>query len=111
MIIAINSEVRISSDIQSWMLQKPLKRKRRGVFVEEWESFKWYTTLEKAVNGCADYMLMTSESKTLADALDNQKQMLAELCRALQPNYIVQVASDTQELKGLVEKEASNDGR
>jgi len=85
--VYISPELRIANDKYSFTLQKLRKRKRKGKQVNEWESFKWFTSLENAVNGCATHLLMISESSTLSEVLEEHKSIHNKLCQALTHKY------------------------
>ena len=89
MILPINSQFRINSDEYNWMIQKPRCRKRNGKPIKEWESIRWYPSLEMTVNGLGELMVMTSDAQTLTDALLEIEYVSATLCQALHPHYKV----------------------
>ncbi len=81
--IPISNDYAIGTDQYSWQILKRITRKRDGRSVEEWEAIKWYTTLENAITGFADFKLRTSDAKALADLFKEQKKLKAGLCRSL----------------------------
>ena len=89
MILPINDEYRIATDAYAWMIQQHRDRKRNGKEVVEWSAIQWYGTLQQAVQGLANRMLMTSDAKTLTGVLGEVEKLTATLCQALQPNFEV----------------------
>jgi orotate phosphoribosyltransferase-like protein len=89
MILPINDDYRIATDTCAWMIQQRQKRKRKGKQVWEWRAIKWFSTLQQAVQGFADLMLMSSDAKTLAEALAEVESVVATLSEALHPQFEV----------------------
>lgn len=85
MILPLNGHYRLAADSHCWILQERRTRKRNGKPCEEWRAIKWYTTLEQAVNGYAEFALRVSDAKTLAEALAEVRLISATLCQALSP--------------------------
>lgn len=81
--IPISNDYAIGSDEHCWHILKRITRKRDGLSVTEWEAIKWYTTLENAITGFADFKLRVSDARTLADLSKEQKKLKAALCRGL----------------------------
>ena len=81
--IPISNNYAIGSDQYSWQILKRKTRKRNGRSVTEWRAIKWYSTLENAINGFADFKLRTFDAKALADLFKEQKKLKAGLCRSL----------------------------
>lgn len=81
--LPINDQYRIKTDPYNYMLQKSRKRKKDGNEVYEWESFKYYGSLEAAINGLGEYMLRTSEVQSLTEALEEVKRINTTLSQAL----------------------------
>ena len=90
MIIPINEKYRITTDSMNWRIEKLTKRKGE----DEWRPFKYYGTLESAVNRLAEIMLMESDVVGLANALEEVKRVSAELTRALTPQFKVTEAQN-----------------
>lgn len=65
MIIPIDEKYRIKSDEHCWHIQKARTRTRDGKKVKDWESFKWVTSLESAVNILGELRVRTSDAQTL----------------------------------------------
>ena len=107
MILPMNSEYRIATDTYAWKIQQYTQRKRNGETVHEWKSIKWYGTLQQAVQGLANLMIMSCEAKTLADALAEVENVAATLCQALQPRFEVNPNPNWEQAKELDEKEAT----
>ena len=91
MIIPVNSEFRIASDPYCWTVQRPVNRNNKdtGESYVEWRAFRWYPTIEAAVNGLAQESLRASEAEPLTDALAEVKRVVAEVTRAFQPRFEV----------------------
>ena len=85
--IQINDDFALGADQYSWHILKRNKRKRNGKSVEEWEAVKWYTTLENAITGFADFKLRVSDAKTLVMVLKEQEKLKEELCRGLHTQF------------------------
>lgn len=81
MILPIDDTYRIAADAQCWSIQRRKQRKEG----ETWESFKFYTTLDDAVQGLAQLMIRTSDAQTLADALLEAESIATRLSLALSP--------------------------
>ena len=90
MLIQITDEYAITSDQYSWQIAKRCNRNRDGKKVVEWAAIFWYSTFEGAVNGLVEYQIRLSNAQTLADALIDAKSVVADLCKALQPQIDVQ---------------------
>ncbi len=85
--IPINDDYTIGADQYSWQILKRITRKRNGISVEEWEAIKWYSTLENAITGFADFKLRVSDAKTLTRVLEEQKNLKAALCGSLHAQF------------------------
>ena len=85
--IQIDKNYALASDQYSWHILKRKTRKRDGRSVEEWDAIKWYSTLEDAISGFADFKLRMSDAKTLARVLKEQKNLKAALCRSLHTQF------------------------
>ncbi len=89
MIIPINDNYQLSADQYCWAIQELLLRKRNGEYIQEWKPIRWHRTIEQAVNGLAELMMMTSDAETLVDALAEVKNVSATLGHALQSHFEV----------------------
>ena len=85
--IPISNDYALASDQYSWHILKRNKRKRNGKSVSEWAAVKWYSTLENAITGFADFKLRASDAKTLADLFKEQKNLKAALCESLHTQF------------------------
>jgi len=85
--IPISNDYAIGADQYSWQILKRITRKRNGKSVEAWEAIKWYTTLENAITGFADFKLRASDAKTLSRVLEEQKKLKAALCESLHTQF------------------------
>ncbi len=85
--IQIDDNYALGADQYSWQILKRITRKRNGKSVEEWEAIKWYSTLENAITGFADFKLRKSDAKTLSRALEEQKNLTAALCESLRTQF------------------------
>lgn len=81
MILPIDEHYRIAADAQCWSIQRR-KHRKDG---EAWESFKFYASLDDAIQGLAQLMIRTSDAETLADALLEVERVSTRLCTALSP--------------------------
>ena len=95
MIIPVNEKYRISTDAHCWKIDK--FRVSKGE--ERWESFKYYGSLEQAVNGLADLMIRASDAETLADAIRDIEAVSHTLCLALTPEYKVTKNEDHEPIR------------
>ena len=64
MIINISDNIRISSDTHCWKLQR--KRTRKGV--TEFEAYKWFTSLRKALEAACEQEVRMHPAQSLAEA-------------------------------------------
>ena len=85
--IPINNDFAIGSDQYSWQILKRKTRKRNGRSLTEWEAIKWYTTLENAITGFADFKLRVSDAKTLVMVLKEQKKLKEGLCHGVHTRF------------------------
>ncbi len=85
--IPISNDYAIGTDQYSWQILKRKTRKRNGKSVEEWKAIKWYSTLENAITGFADFKLRASDAKALADLFREQKKLKAGLCESLHTRF------------------------
>ena len=85
--IQVDDNYAIGADQYSWQILKRNRRKRHGRPVEEWEAIKWYTTLENAITGFADFKLRASDAKALADLFKEQKNLKAALCGGMHTRF------------------------
>jgi len=85
--IQIDDNYALGADQYSWQILKRITRKRNGKSVEEWEAIKWYSTLENAITGFADFKLRVSDAEALADLFKEQKNIKAGLCRSLHAQF------------------------
>jgi len=65
MILPIDDEYRIKGDKHSWAIQKG--RIKKGEIT--WQSISWFTSIESTVKNLGQLMVRTSDAKTLAEAL------------------------------------------
>lgn len=89
MIIPIDENYRLMADEHCWHIQKARQRTKNGELVKTWESFKWFTTAEQAINALGNIMVRTSDAATLADALESIKDVTTTLSQALTPQFRV----------------------
>ena len=85
--IPISNDYAIGADRYSWQILERKTRKRNGKSVDEWKAIKWYSTLENAINGFADFKLRVSDAKTLTMVLKEQKNLKAGLCESLHTRF------------------------
>ena len=81
MIIPINKQYRITTDIYQWIIQK--KRTRCGE--EDWKAETYYPTFELALQSLGELMVRQSKAETLADALVDVRNIATTLSLALTP--------------------------
>ena len=83
MILPIDENYRIFSDEHSWQIQKSRIRTKGSEQIKTWESIKWLTSLESAINTLADHMVRTSDAQTLGEALKVVENVTTKLSLAL----------------------------
>jgi len=81
MIIPINKQYRITTDIYQWIIQK--KRTRCGE--EDWQAETYYPSFESALHSLGELMVRQSKAETLADALVDVRNITTTLSQALIP--------------------------
>ena len=64
MIIDINENIRIRSDVHCWKLER--KRTREGVV--GYEAYKWFTSLRRALEAACEHEVRGHPARTLAEA-------------------------------------------
>jgi len=89
MILAIDEKYRIKSDEYCWHIQKARTRTKDGKKVIDWESIKWVTSLESAVNILGELMVRTSDAQTLGEALIEIEKITTTLSQALTTKFKV----------------------
>ena len=94
MILPIDEKYRIKSDEHCWHIQKARTRTKDGKKVKDWESFKWVTSPESAVNILGELMVRTSDAQTLGEALIEIEKITTTLSQALTPKFRVIRAVD-----------------
>lgn len=97
MILPINDHYRLAADEHAWALQRSRARRMNGETVTVWESFKWYGSIQQAVNALGELMVRTSEAQTVADALAEVQNVTTTLTRALSPAFRVVQIVDREE--------------
>lgn len=78
-----SKKYRLISDNRCWMLQEKIPRKDRkgNTQVEEWRAIRWYTTLEGALMGVAEFRLRAKEHACIWQAFQEVKSLLAGLSK------------------------------
>ena len=89
MILPIDEVYRIIGDEHSWQIQKARTRTKDGEKIKIWESFKWLTSIENAINTLGDYMVRTSDAQTLGEALKVVENVTTKLSLALTMKFEV----------------------
>ena len=91
MIIPIDEDYRLASDVRCWSIQKSRRRKDRktGDPITERTAIQWYTSLEQTVKGLGELMVRTSDAQTLTEALEAVERVTTTLGQALAPNFRV----------------------
>ncbi len=89
MILPIDEKYRIKSDEHCWHIQKARTRSKDGKKVKDWESIKWVTSLESAVNILGELMVRTSNAGNLTEALSRLEKITTTLSQALTPKFRV----------------------
>ena len=79
MIIPVNEQYRIATDLYQWMVERA--RTRNGN--KEWEPNLFYPTFETALKGLGELMVRLSEAQTLADAIADVEKVSTTLSQAL----------------------------
>ena len=94
MIININKKYRIITDDLQYIIQrskgmqkKDTKRRKAGEVI--WQNEWYYPTLNGVITAILALDLRGVDNETLTEALDRQKVLVAELSRALAPQYEV----------------------
>ena len=72
--IPVDGNYAIGADQYSWRILKRKTRKRNGRSVDEWKAIKWYSTLENAITGFADFKLRASDAKALAGSIQGAEK-------------------------------------
>lgn len=93
--IQITDNLCLKANKHSWILLKLRGRTRNGKMTKEWESFKWFTSLEGAINGCVNHLLMISDADTLDKVLDEHKKIHTKLLQAIPPKYKITLDKST----------------
>jgi len=83
-LIPINNLYSLGADEHAWKILKRVTRKRNGVEVKEWKAIKWYSNLNNALNGLANYQLRVSGVETFEALQKEQEKVLKELSEAVQ---------------------------
>ena len=79
MIIPVNEQYRIATDLYQWMVERA--RTRNGT--KEWEPKLFYPTFETALKGLGELMVRLSDAQTLVDAIDDVEMVSTTLSQAL----------------------------
>ena len=88
MFLQITDKYAIESDPNCWAISKKRYSKREG---EHYEQFAWYSTLEGAINGLSRRMIRVSDAHTIQDAIKDVEQVVYNITKALEPNFIIQI--------------------
>ena len=86
MIIPINEKYRISTDTNNYRIDVKIKKNKDG---REWQSIKFFSTLNATINRLAEMMLMESNVIGLDNALEEAKRISGELISTLTPKFKV----------------------
>lgn len=78
-----NETTLLRADASNYELCKQVTRtdKTTGQKVQEWEPFKFFSSLEQALNKIIDLKIRTSEAKTLAELKHAVESARNEVCR------------------------------
>ena len=76
-IIPINNKLRIRGTEQSWQLERAVTRKG----VQDWQAFKYFTTLCSAVGEACRREIRTHPANGLTDAIQAVDQIVANYAR------------------------------
>lgn len=78
-----NEVIQLRADSMSYDLCKLVQRKDRdtGELVQSWEPFKFFATLEQALNKIIDMKVRASEARTLAELKSAIEEARDEVCR------------------------------
>lgn len=84
-IIMLNETQRLISTQRTWEWQTLTKRKHRVTSeqVSDWKFYRNYTTLDGALNDVANTWIRISEHDDIRLAIQEVKNALAEVCKAL----------------------------
>lgn len=79
--IKLFDKYRLISAHRTWELQQRSTRKHRrtGEIQENWESFRWYTSLENALRDAIEFGVRNSQTEDIHEAMQEAKNLLAAL--------------------------------
>jgi len=80
--IQVNEDYRVSSDVNSWAIQK--RGLRKGKI--EWAPVSWFMTLDKAMAGLAARMVRESDGENIDEIVADAKLIGEEINKALAVN-------------------------
>ncbi len=80
MILPINERWRINSDVRGWSVQRC-----KSIPQQRWVNVGQHQSLKAAVEQCYKLQLRTSRARSFDEAIEENKRIHAELCKALSP--------------------------
>ena len=101
MIIPINEQYRIASDVYQWAVQKRRARNNK----EDWESQTYHPTFDAAVRSLGERMVRECKTDTLVDALKAVETIATTLSQALTPS----IEGVSQTIEGLTKNQTRSD--
>jgi len=84
--IPVTKDLRLSMSPRNWQLQR--KRVVKGI--EEWESFRYYMTLDNAVKDVIHVGLSKENFNSLAAYSEAQHKVIKHIAKQLAPEYKVE---------------------
>ena len=101
MIIPINEQYRIASDVYQWAVQKRRARNNK----EDWESQTYHPSVDAAVRSLGERMVRECKTDTLVDALKAVETISTTLSQALTPS----IEEVSQTIEGLTKNQTRTD--
>ncbi len=84
-VFKISDTERLISTPRVWEWQKLQMRKHRVTkeFIEDWQFYRNYTSIESAIRDLAEHGIRLSDEKLILDAIQDVKKLLEGLSRAI----------------------------
>jgi len=80
-------KIALESDSNCWKLSLPKTRKNKktGDTERYWEGFKFYSSLEYAINGLLHYKIRTSDAQSVAELVSIIRKEASKIREVLEP--------------------------
>lgn len=92
MFIQLTDKYAITGDEHAWIIQKKhVAKSGKNKGQVKWESIKWLTSAQSAVNTAAQMELRTCDAQSAADLEAFAKTLSERLTQALTPHYKVKL--------------------